>query len=371
MNRGLLKTAAFLLIIALVSALPFGSVLGDGSVRRIVLRLGDTGEDVVQLQRDLRALSLLDFTGEPSGVFDEAVEHAVMELQRVLELTPDGIYGAITHSGFKSAVESGLLTPVYIEEMPLYGRTVGLDAGHQGEADLTLEPIAPGSANNRFSMTAGCFGIKTNVRESVINLSITLMLSKLLKDHGAVVVTSRESEDVFISNAKRAELMNEQSVDFWLRIHCDHSSDSTVYGSRVLLPNSITNYNISVSSAHLGRCIIDSFCEAVDTVALMSRSLTTETGFNWSSVPVAAIELGYLSNAATDLALSDSEYQKLCAQGLLYGIAEYYFEIDAIDEASYLLIVGGDDSEPEVDAETMPRINDASFVRIPELCFEK
>ncbi|MBR5947404.1 MAG: N-acetylmuramoyl-L-alanine amidase [Clostridia bacterium] len=365
MNRGFLKTAAFLLIFALIAALPAGFARGEGARLR-VLKNGDSGEDVVSLQRDLRALTLLDFSGEPSGEFGDEVELAVMELQRILGVEVDGIYGANTSGAFLSAVESGLLTPSYIEELPLYGCVIGVDAGHQGEADLTLEPIAPGSMNKRFAMTEGCFGIRTQSRESIINLDVSQALSKLLKSFGAEVVTSRESEDVSISNSARAVLMNESGVDFWLRIHCDHSSDPSLFGARILLPNSICNFNISAKSALLGKCVIENYCDTVGTIALTARSLTTETGFNWSAAPVAALELGYLSNAATDLALSTPEYREKCADGILLGIAEYCLKAELIELDAYLTVLRSmaPDAAAEPGGEALP-LFDSELIKNP------
>ena len=334
MNRKTVKTAVILLIFALVLNLHAGLVFGKAAKLK-ALKIGDTGDAVAALQRDLRALSLLDFSGEPSGEFDEVVELAVMELQHILGVDVDGIYGINTRGAFIEAVESGKLDPVYIEELPLYGCTVGIDAGHQAEADLTLEPIFPGSMNKRFAMTEGCLGVRTKNRESVINLGVAMELTELLKRFGAQVVTSRDTEDVSISNSARAVLMNESGVDFWLRIHCDHSSDPSLFGARILLPNSIYNFNISAKSALLGRCVISNYCMAVDTVELTSRSLTTETGFNWSAVPVAALELGYLSNAATDLALSSPEHRLKCAEGIFNGITEYCHKVGLIDFEAY------------------------------------
>lgn len=341
MKKTLLKTAAYLLIFALLAALPAGLANAEAAARISALKKGDSGAEVAELQRDLRALSLLDFKGEPSGEFDDEVELAVMELQRILGVEVDGICGANTRGAFLEAVESGKLSPFYVEKLPLYGRVIGIDAGHQAEADLTPEPIAPGSSLKRFSMTDGCVGIRTNTRESVINLDVSLMLAEHLKELGADVVISREREEVSISNVERALLMNRSGVDFWIRIHCDSSSDPAVHGARILLPNSILNFNIASRSALLGRCVIKNYCIAAETDALLTRSLTGETGFNWSKVPVAALELGYLSNAASDIALSSPAYRRRCAQGILLGIAEYYLETGEMEHETFAELACG------------------------------
>ncbi len=335
MKRKSLKTAAYLLIFCLLAALFPLSSLGE-SARHSALKKGDSGEEVASLQRELRALRLLDFKGEPSGVFTDEVERAVIALQHLLSVKADGIYGTNTRRAHIGAVEGGSLTPFYVEELPLYGCVIGIDAGHQQKADLSLEPIAPGSGMMRFSMSDGCVGVRTSIRESVINLEVSLILAELLEKLGADVVASREYEEVNLSNVQRAKLMNERHVDFWLRIHCDHSTDPSVYGARILVPNSIVNFNIASRSALLGSCIIRNYCETVGTELLLSRAMTGETGFNWSGVPVAALELGYLSNAASDIALSSPAFRRKCAEGIGCGIAEYYLASGRIDSNRYL-----------------------------------
>ena len=57
--------------LALVLTLPAGFALGE-SARFTALKIGDSGEAVARLQRDLRALSLLDFSGEPLYTYPSA-----------------------------------------------------------------------------------------------------------------------------------------------------------------------------------------------------------------------------------------------------------------------------------------------------------
>jgi N-acetylmuramoyl-L-alanine amidase len=48
------------------------------------------------------------------------------------------------------------------------------------------------------------------------------------------------------------------------------------------------------------------------------------TAINWSSIPVAVIELGYLSNEEDEARLLDTSYQSEIIKGLADGIDLYY-----------------------------------------------
>lgn len=283
---------------------------------------GSSGDGVKLLQRELRALALYDYEGEPSGIFDLEVDAAVRELQSILGVEVDGIYGSKTHSAYLKALEDGMLTPIYYE-FSLENFTIGIDPGHQSEADYELESVSPYLPLMNYRMSKGSFGTRTGIGEYSINLSVSLKLKQMLELHGANVVITRTTNDVSISNVERAALMNDSTVDFWIRVHCDYSSDSHLNGARVLIPHSVFNSAISTDSAKLGECIIQNFCETTQSDMLAPRRLSNQAGFNWSDSPVIVLEMGYLSHSPSDLKLNRASYQELCASGIFKGIMEY------------------------------------------------
>lgn len=283
---------------------------------------GSNGDGVKLLQRELKALALYDYEDEPSGVFDLEVYDAVRELQAILGVEIDGIYGPKTHAAYLEALETGMLTPVYTE-FYLESFVIGIDPGHQLEADYELESVSPRLPLMNYRMSKGSFGVRTGIGEYSINLSVSLMLKEMLELNGATVVMSRTTNDVSLSNVERATMMNNSSVDFWIRIHCDYSSDSHLSGARILLPHSVFNSAISESSAQLGSCIIRKFCETTGSEMLAPRRLSNQAGFNWSESSVVVIEMGYLSHSPSDLKLNRTSYQELCAAGIFEGIVEY------------------------------------------------
>ncbi len=85
-----------------IGALALGAVtsfLAMGSPAVALIRPGDTGSEIIQLQYRLQELGY--FTPEKSGYYGDLTKHAVMEFQAKNGLTPDGIVGPET----KAALE--------------------------------------------------------------------------------------------------------------------------------------------------------------------------------------------------------------------------------------------------------------------------
>ncbi len=308
----------------------FSEGIEDWADEQPSLKLWDEGELVARLQYELAACGL--YRGEQSGVFDGATFRAVKALQERLGVAVDGVYGPKTHAAYISAVETGELTPDYPYMHELEGLIIGIDPGHQHEADLELEPSSPlNSELKKIRMTEGSVGVRTGVNEQSINLAVALCLASLLEERGATVVLTRTDSDVDLSNMERAELMNEAGVDIWVRIHCNFSTEDDTAGARVLIPAGVANVSIAYNSARLGYCIINEFCEATGAVMLAPHFMTDQTGFNWSRYPVVTLEMGYLSNSVSDLKLCSEAYQMTCAEGIFHGIISYFEDLDPID----------------------------------------
>ncbi|MDR0840275.1 MAG: N-acetylmuramoyl-L-alanine amidase [Christensenellaceae bacterium] len=292
---------------------------------KTALALGDHGEEVRALQENLAAAGL--YGGEISGVYGADTLEAVQQLQRLLQLEPDGIYGAVTAAAFERAAALGQLPPTpETEDLPLLGRRIGIDPGHQRKEDLELEPMLPGSNRTKARMSRGALGVKTGVPEYHITLLIAQKLQAMLLNSGATVVLTRDTNDVVISNRERAQLMNDAQVDIWIRLHCDASSSSRNNGAHMLVPSRAVNTSIYKPSLALGRAVLDQFCQATGAAQGSVSAQLTQTGFNWSVAPVIALEMGYLSNAEDDVRLNRDSYQQACAAGIYNGIVQYYAE---------------------------------------------
>lgn len=207
---------------------------------------------------------------------------------------------------------------------PLSGIVIGLDPGHQAHSNSDQEPVAPGSGETKKKVSSGTQGRFTDVAEYEVNLKVGLILKKILTDLGATVVMSRESHDVDISNSERANMMNEADAALVVRLHCNGSDNSDKHGAVVLIPSNDCTAAINDASKKAGKCIVKAFADATGAKDLGLQPRSDQTGFNWSTVPVCNVEMGYMTNEKEDNLLVKDDYQDQCAHGIANGIVDYF-----------------------------------------------
>jgi N-acetylmuramoyl-L-alanine amidase len=214
--------------------------------------------------------------------------------------------------------------PAATPSKPLAGKVVAIDAGHQLHGDASLEPIGPGSSTKKPKVATGASGVKTHQPESAVNLAVALKLRDILKSQGATVVMIRTTQNVNISNSRRAKIANNAHANLFIRLHCDGSTDHSLVGLSTLVPgsNSWTN-PIRAQSVKAGHYVHNAVIAATGA---KNRGVVTRSdlsGFNWSKVPTVLVEMGFLSNAGEDAKLATSSYQLRLASGLANGITGY------------------------------------------------
>ncbi len=217
------------------------------------------------------------------------------------------------------------------EEVPVdsdeEGYVICIDAGHQGRADMDKEPVGPGATTTKAKVDGGTCGIKTGLTEYNLNLSIALKLQKKLEDSGYTVIMTRTSNDVNLSNSERALMANEAQADAFIRIHADGCDIKSVNGATALCQTEENQYTQHYEESRL---LADSIVNGVsDATGCKNRGVTetdTMTGINWSQVPTAVIEVGYLSNPEEEALLNTDEYQSLIAKGIADGVEKYFVE---------------------------------------------
>lgn len=202
---------------------------------------------------------------------------------------------------------------------------VVIDPGHQRRGDSTEEPNGPGASVMKARVTGGTSGAATHVAEYILNLDISLKLKTELENRGYTVYMTRSTHDVNISNMERAQYASSVGADIAVRIHANGSTNQSVNGAEVLVPSASNPYvsHLAAASQSLGKNIIDAYCA---TTGFRNRGVLandTMTGLNWSGVPVAILELGYMSNPAEDQAMQDANMQNNMVQGIANGIDAY------------------------------------------------
>lgn len=210
------------------------------------------------------------------------------------------------------------------EGKPLKGMIVGIDPGHQLKGNSQKEPIAPNSSKKKAKVTSGTTGKFSKVPEHALNLQVGLKMKKHFESLGAKVVMTREKADVDISNIQRAKIANEAKCDIVLRLHADGIEDSKVSGYSILVPSGKYTEKIQKKSTNFAK-ILDKRI-AKDCGEIKSRGLSKRadmTGFNWSTVPVIILEMGFMSNKHDDMIMQTEEYQKKLVSATANALIEY------------------------------------------------
>lgn len=215
-------------------------------------------------------------------------------------------------------------------DLPLSGYTIGLDPGHQGQSNKELELVSPNGTDQKKKVSSGTQGRFTNVPEYVINLQVGLKLKAKLESLGAVVIMTRETHDVNISNAQRAVMMNDANVDCWLRIHADGSNNPSVNGISILVPTSgsmnTDDASVAEKSTQLANALLTNVVSKTSAKNNGLASRDDQTGFCWSARPVCNIEMGYMTNEVEDRLLVTDAYQTKIVDGLAQGFVQYFSE---------------------------------------------
>ena len=188
----------------------------------------------------------------------------------------------------------------------MYDKVVVIDAGHGGR-----EP----GAN------------KQGVNEKEIDLDIVLQLKKILDedDHNIGVYYTR-TDDSNPTFDQRVQLANKSDADLFISVH--NNSDATgnftkVKGTQVMYSESD---DAKLSSKKLAEICLKN---VVDTTGSENRGLLKGDSIyiiRTSKVPVALIEVGFMTNYKELDLLNSTSYQKKAAEGIYNAINEAFQE---------------------------------------------
>lgn len=189
---------------------------------------------------------------------------------------------------------------------PLTDFVIVIDAGHGG-------------------IDGGVCGVKSGVKESVLNLKYAKLLKKALENSGFKVIMTRETENGLYGTTqkgfkrrdmeKRAEIIASGKPNVVISVHMNKYSCSSRSGPQVFFQekdeasHTLAKYLQNALNAFSGN----------KHSALKGDYYICRT----SKCPAVIVEYGFLSNPAEELNLLDDSYANVITQAVASGLMSY------------------------------------------------
>jgi len=160
------------------------------------------------------------------------------------------------------------------------------------------------------------------VKEKVLNLNISLMLTALLKGKGHEVLMARDT-DIFVPLADRAVQANAYKPDVVLSVHCNSRLQSGKFGLEVETyhnPGSLRGERVSFFLLEALKA--EWQLEGDPKVPFISRGVKEAHFYilSHTNAPASLVELGFLTDPEEVSILTNPKYQELFAKALAVGL---------------------------------------------------
>jgi len=155
----------------------------------------------------------------------------------------------------------------------------------------------------------------SGLRESNVNLDVSMMLGRLLQAQGHTVRYTRTT-DVAVSLSARARMANEWPAQLFVSIHCNAVATPTAHGTETI------HFPSSVRGRRLAQDIQTALVAANGLRDRGVKAMNLAV-LRLTHMPAALVELAFLSNPHEAMLLGQNSFRETCARGIAEGIRVY------------------------------------------------
>ncbi len=168
----------------------------------------------------------------------------------------------------------------------------------------------------------GATGRLTNVKEDMLNLSVSKKLKNMFENNGYTVIMTREDENAVGRTKdddmqKRREIIDTSGADLVISVHMNKFSDTTCTGPVVFY------HEDSEEGEKLAKAIQEEMVAALKPDRPRVHKPETYYILRSGTCPCVLVECGFISNEREEQLLQTDEYQNLCAAAIFKGAAFY------------------------------------------------
>ena len=272
----------------------------------------DLPEDELEVENDYITQTIyIRFAGGVDDYFEQYSIKGSCDHIASLSYYKDGNEGVIALMLDKvyelsQEYRSGSLYLDFVDPHDIYDKIVVVDAGHGGKM--------PGA-------------LKLGIAEKDIDLAILLKLKALFDaDDENIGVYYTRTTDANPTLDQRVQLANKCDADLFISIHNNSSATgnfTSTKGTQVMYSESA---DAKLSSKHLAQICLDQVCKSLGST---KRNLLPGDSIyiiRTSKVPVALVEVGFMTNYEELDQLNDAAYQKKAAKGIYQAIKQAFEE---------------------------------------------
>ena len=222
---------------------------------------------------------------------------------------------------------------------------VFIDPAKQVTEDTSLEAVNPeldmsgvtlstntnaAPAGMKAKMSQSALGVSSGAFEYEITMLVANYLNAELVKRGYTVYMSRDSSNVNISNAKRAEMANACGADIYIKLQAAASNDPSASGVLGFITTSSNLHTGTMYQYNYELCydLLKKTCEGTGASRLGIYETDDLSSLNYCDMPGTVINMGFLSNEFDDASLNSDDYQKTMAKSIADGVDLYFEEIE-------------------------------------------